>query len=342
MRKYLLPETGNDYKANLHCHSTLSDGHLTPAEIAELYRRHGYSVVAFTDHNVQIPHPELKTDDFLPLTGYEINVREKGENAKLTKTCHLCLISLDDEDPMQPIFTASSLKRGAIASEPLVKRDRTKPDYVRVYSADGVNDMIRIGRENGYFVTYNHPTWSLEDYTDYMNYHGMHAMEIFNTGCNRAGYPEYNARVYDDMLRGGERIFCVAADDNHNNRTEDDPNYDSFGGWVVIRADKLDYPTIAKALRNGDFYASTGPEINALWFEDGKIHVECSDAARISLITGMHYCKSVGRRNEPLTAAEFEVPRECKWFRIDVVDGRGNHADTNAFFTDGFTFPAEN
>ncbi len=26
MRKYLLPETGSFYKANLHCHTNLSDG----------------------------------------------------------------------------------------------------------------------------------------------------------------------------------------------------------------------------------------------------------------------------------------------------------------------------
>ena len=33
MKKYLLPENGQFYKANLHCHSTVSDGHLTPEEM---------------------------------------------------------------------------------------------------------------------------------------------------------------------------------------------------------------------------------------------------------------------------------------------------------------------
>ena len=33
MKKYLLPKDGTFYKANLHCHTTLSDGHLTPEEI---------------------------------------------------------------------------------------------------------------------------------------------------------------------------------------------------------------------------------------------------------------------------------------------------------------------
>ncbi|GEM_PF-2916627 len=30
MRKYLLPEDGMFYKANMHCHSTLSDGEFSP------------------------------------------------------------------------------------------------------------------------------------------------------------------------------------------------------------------------------------------------------------------------------------------------------------------------
>ena len=30
MKKYLLQENGNFYKANLHCHSTYSDGALKP------------------------------------------------------------------------------------------------------------------------------------------------------------------------------------------------------------------------------------------------------------------------------------------------------------------------
>ena len=37
MRKYLLPESGNFYKANLHCHSIVSDGKLSPAELKKIY-----------------------------------------------------------------------------------------------------------------------------------------------------------------------------------------------------------------------------------------------------------------------------------------------------------------
>ena len=42
MKKYLLPETGNFYKANLHVHTTISDGALSPEEITSTeVRREG-------------------------------------------------------------------------------------------------------------------------------------------------------------------------------------------------------------------------------------------------------------------------------------------------------------
>ena len=42
MRKYLLPKEGKFYKANLHCHTNLSDGDFTPEEIKEMYLRAYY------------------------------------------------------------------------------------------------------------------------------------------------------------------------------------------------------------------------------------------------------------------------------------------------------------
>ena len=75
MKKYLLGDKGNFYKANLHCHTNLSDGHMPAAEVKELYKSRGYSVVAFTDHDALIPHQDLKSDDFLPLNGVEIAIR---------------------------------------------------------------------------------------------------------------------------------------------------------------------------------------------------------------------------------------------------------------------------
>ena len=72
MKKYLLPKNGNFYKANLHCHTNISDGKLSPEEVKKAYKDNGYSVVAYTDHEVYITHNDLTDDEFLALNGMEI------------------------------------------------------------------------------------------------------------------------------------------------------------------------------------------------------------------------------------------------------------------------------
>ena len=86
----------NVYKADLHMHSTYSDGQLTPEEIKECYKEKGYSIVAYTDHNIMINHSYLADEDFLPLIGYEMDVNEQVEGIPWweLKTCHMCFITL--------------------------------------------------------------------------------------------------------------------------------------------------------------------------------------------------------------------------------------------------------
>ena len=76
MKKFLLPQLGNFYKANLHCHSNISDGKLSVEELKELYKSNGYSIVAFTDHDVFLTHNDLTDSDFLALNGYEWEIYE--------------------------------------------------------------------------------------------------------------------------------------------------------------------------------------------------------------------------------------------------------------------------
>ena len=73
MKKYLLPPK-NCYKANLHCHSTISDGKITVEELKELYKRNGYSILAYTDHEVLVTHSDLTSAEF-PISDLDLFVR---------------------------------------------------------------------------------------------------------------------------------------------------------------------------------------------------------------------------------------------------------------------------
>ena len=335
MRKYLLPKDGNFYKANLHCHTKFSDGNYTPEEVKECYKNKGYSVVAYTDHDILIPHDDLTDDEFLALHGFEIEVNQSyTEEFCKIKTCHVCFIGIDPENITQPCWHRSKYLFGnAPLNGHLVKFDENEPDYEREYSHEGITDIMQKCREKGFFVTYNHPTWSYEDYSDYMGYSGMHAFEMFNGGCLAAGYDDYNTRVYDDLLRSGEKIFCIGADDNHNYGDPKSRRFDAGWAYTMIKAPDLQYRSITGALLEGNFYASEDPEIYELYTEDDKVYVKCSEADSIQCNYGIRKAQKVyDETGDGIFEASFDVPSDCVYFRITVTDKKGKHACTNAYF----------
>jgi len=335
MRKYLIPKEGNFYKANLHCHSDISDGALSPEELKKLYRSHGYSILAYTDHDVFVPHHELTDDNFLALAGFELQYNENGTypGTRDIASSHFCFIAESPDIILHPDWNEKCV-HSAAHSKHLVKYDKTVPQKDRMRSTSCINESVKKARDAGFFITYNHPVWSLDKYTDYIQYQGMHAMEIFNNDCSLLGYNSYVPDIYDDMLRSGKEIFAIAADDNHNGFAQGHPKFDSFGGFTVIKAEKLEYTTITDALFNGNFYASQGPEIFDLYVEDGKIHITCSEASMITLNTNRRSAQSViAPIGHQINSAEFALDEQDAYIRLTVKDSGGKCANTNAYFT---------
>ena len=102
MKKYLLPDDGKFYKANLHMHTTISDGNMSLEETKKAFMEHGYSIVAFTDHEVMVPHTDLSDENFLAITSTEISLNiEFKAPFEYIKCYHLNLYS---KDPLKDCF----------------------------------------------------------------------------------------------------------------------------------------------------------------------------------------------------------------------------------------------
>ena len=331
--KILLDKNKPFYKANLHCHSTYSDGKRTVEELKAAYMAQGYSVVAFTDHEHLIDNSRLTDENFLAITACEVAIKEFPTQSTLKnmymRVCHLNFYALEAHNTLTPCY--SSVYDHYVSEEvkPLISFDT---EYERVHTAEGINEMIRIANENGFIVSYNHPSWSLENATHYLGYEGVWAVEIYNTGCRKSGYSD-DEHVYDDMLRAGKKLFCTAADDNHNAHPFESPNSDSFGGHVWINADKLDYSTIMQALQKGDFYASTGPQIFSLTLENGVVYIQTSPCQKIDLLTrGRRTKTAIAPIGKHLMDASFVLQDNDGYFRIRVTDENGKTAYTQAYF----------
>ena len=338
MKQYLLPENGQFYKANMHTHTKISDGCYTPEEIKDKYKAKGYSIVAFTDHEVMVPQNHLTDDEFLAINAVETITSDKWPGGYCyNKTYHINFYAKSPDITHCPVLSAKSIWQEhtkAYATQEMIDHP-----YKNHYSIAGVNDAIQKANNAGFLVCLNHPVWSSLDYTDYMGLKGLWGVELFNTGCYRGGQHD-TPQPMVDLLRSGENVMPVAADDTHS------PG-DAFGGWVMVKAEKLDYATVIKALERGEFYASTGPEIKELYMEDGVLHIATSEAVSVALISNYRYHrKRHAGEGEALTEASFdlngfieqneahEYPRWAPWVRLEVRDARGDLAWTRAYFLD--------
>lgn len=217
------------------------------------------------------------------------------------------------------------------------KRQFCGDPYRPQYEPESINHIIDTANKNGFIVTLNHLNWSKEPYEKFSLYKGMLAMEIFNTDCYMSGIDEVNGALYDEMLRLGNKIYCVAADDNHNHRPLDDPRSDSFGGYVMIKADSLTYKDIFSALEKGNFYSSRGPEIKSLYLENGHVYIETDDAKSIRFLTANRYSGLVmAEEGKTVNKASFNAERVHGYFRIEVENRAGEKAYTNAYFKEDF------
>ena len=328
--KTLIDEKKVQFKANLHCHTNLSDGHWTPEQVKEEYKKRGYSVVAITDHERLISHHNLTDDGILFLTAYEAYIRNFPFDAVTDGQSHINLYSKTPDNKML-YYTPNHTKY--IPKEELESLEYHYLVEHREFAVPFLKKMIDDAHKCGFLVCHNHPTWSFEDESYADAYEHCFAMEIYNHSSYMGGHNEHNEHFYDYQLNRGRKMALIAADDNHNSRTVDDPRCDSFGGVTYILADKLDYETVIDALEKKDFYASTGPQIFSLTVDNGVLNVKTSQAKRICFVTNCHKRGVfVAAKGETLTQGEFTVHEKVKWVYVEVVDEEGHKAYSRAFF----------
>ncbi len=347
MKKYLLPAEVNWYRANMHCHTTVSDGHFSPQEVKEAYKKMGYSIVAYSDHELIRDHSDLSDEDFLAITASEFSIddtvdsftipgQDTADEWTAKKVIHIGVYSKDPHGTFHPATDNTLFDRwwraqgrdiGEIACD----------DFHREYTSDSINEMIKRLNDSGFLVQLNHPNWSLNDMNDYLNLKGLWSLEILNYATEKETGAEYCPYIYDHMVRmGNYGLFCTMGDDNHN---PDGSLEQSFGGSTFIGAERLEYGEIINALECGSFYCASGknpPKINALYVEDNVIKIDCTPATDI-FVTGLgrSYCHQPTLGQE-ITHAEFKLEPKDIMFRVTVRDKFGNNAHTHYYNANEF------
>ena len=325
------------FKANLHSHTTLSDGNLTPEQSVEAYKAHGYQVLALTDHEAPYAHHRFTTEDFLMLTGYEAYIRPSSECIidRFGPEIHMNLFAKDPDNLTFIGYDPNYCKY--LAQEYVSSLPMSRDLGPRKYDPAYIQNFIDCAVENGYLVSYNHPCWSMEQPEDILNLNHIFSLEVFNTCSVTESASEENLSLYDALLRRGKFWYLHGADDNHNFAPLGDFLSDSFGSWTMIIARELSYPAIIEAMEQGKFYASTGPTIYSLEIRDGKAMLEFSDAVRVIMHASPKYCKNIWKPDgSAFNSAEIEIPDFVPYVYFTILARDGKKAHTHAFRREEF------
>ena len=325
--KILLPD-GMGVKANLHGHTTDSDGVFTPEQIKKFYKDKGYSVCAYTDHLYMRDRSSLCDESFIALNGYE-NVLCDGRPGEICKCYHF------------NIYSPRPDKVGMVGVSPWFyeawNKNKTKEEKElspvldfcsEEHSVRNANAIIKRADEEGYAVIYNHPLWSLHDERDYIGLRGLAGVEVFNGGNYISGLePDDQSIIYDRMLSDGQRLNVFATDDDHTKN-------DFFLGYTVMYPEKFDYESVFACIKSGACYASTGARTRGLAVDGNKVYLGVENARKVRFSTDAREGRLCVADDKPLTEAVFELGEYAEYFRVTVEDLDGKKAWTRAYFKD--------
>lgn len=295
MQSLPFAEPGRFWKGNIHTHSTLSDGTLTPDQVCTRYREAGYDFLSLTDHFLsQYNFPladtrSFRTDSFTTIIGAELHAGnlENGER------WHIVAVGLP------------------LTFKPPTD-DESGPEIAQRAMAAGA------------FVGIAHPNWYSLSQADALSLGTVHAVEIFNGVAVDANDKADSWHLLDLLSDRGHHFHAYAADDAHFTES-----YDDFQrGWVHVKSKSLEPDALTAALKAGHFYSSTGPQLHDISIESGQLTVRCSAAERI-FVSG-HGSKSQRAWGNGLTEALFDLDRlDTPWCRVVVRDRTGGRAWSN-------------
>jgi len=297
-------ELGNWYKGNLHLHTTLSDGELDPVATTELYRKKGYDFVALTDHIGGFQEKDKKT--FKPLV-YPLEQLNKPNFRVLP-----------------------GMEYNTKRSEETIHFIVVGPGYdQRLKEGQDLSEAVKKWWDRGAFVFLAHPHWSLNGTAVLEDLTFLPAVEVFNNATARSEGLRGNSEMYwDRLLRKSRPVLGVAADDTHR------PDEQAGGGWVMVKAAALTEEEILKALRNGQFYFSSGPTLKDVFLDtEGNVHVRCSPVKVIRALSTVG--KVVQVKAKPgRSLREAVIMRDPKrldtsqlpFVRVECVDKHGQTA----------------
>lgn len=348
--------SGNNwYKGNLHTHSYWSDGDEFPEVIMKWYKDNGYQFVALSDHNifqegekwVSIRQDSMYRNAFQNyLNEYSdswVIYEEEGDELRVKLKTFDEYAPLYEEKERFIMLPAEEISAGyegkplhlnATNIEKLIQ-PQEGGSVVEVLQ-NNINAVLEQRRESGkpMMVHINHPNfrWAIT-LEDMIRLKGERFFEVYN------GHPAVNnlgdsARLgYEEMWdfiniayleKGQPLIFGLATDDSHSYHEQSSKLANTGRGWVVVRAEELAPGALIESLEKGDFYASTGVELEAVRYDENLLSIRARPKDGVAYTLQFIGCKTGEKETTILKTVsgnegEFEVGEDFLFVRCKIT-----------------------
>ena len=303
------------YKGNTHTHSYWSDGDDFPEMIMDWYKTHGYDFIALSDHNILAegekwklipsqPFRQQRFKEYLQRFGSDW-VKQKTDSAGRL------LVRLKTLAEYKPLFEEKG-KFLIVPAEEITDAYDKKPIHINAFNIRelikplGGNSVAQVMQNNldqvyqqrartgqPMFPHINHPNfgWAVK-LEDMMQLRGERFFEVYNGHPHvhnygdsaTMGMEELWDRLLIHYIREGKALLYGLATDDAHNYLEYGKAFSNPGrGWIMVRTNELTAAAIITAMEKGDFYATTGVELDQLEFTNRELRI------KVKQQPGVHY-----------------------------------------------------
>lgn len=339
------------WKGNLHTHSLWSDGDDFPEMITGWYKDKGYDFLAITDHNIL-----HNSEKWLPVTkarnrdvAYAKYLKKWGAEwveSKVEKgTTSVRLKRLTEyrgkfEEPGEFLLIPAEEISARYLTSPIHLNAANLRQVIQPLTGDNVVDVLQKNidavlkqeKETGQPVLphINHPNfrWAITA-EELMQVRGERFFEVYNGHplvFNRGDKTHAGTELMWDIMNTRRLtelklplMYGLGTDDSHAYHKTDSTLSNSGRGWVVVRAKELSAASLIRAMKRGDFYSSTGVELDTLK-TDGKgisvaVKTKPGESFKIQFIGTL---KDHDSTNKPIRNAAGEKLRITHRYSADV------------------------
>lgn len=304
--KIFINKDKNYLKGNIHTHSINSDGMYSIQELIDIYESHDYDFIGITDHNIfssEMPN----TDKIIMLPGIESSCLYSGEVREKGSYIHFnCFVR--NENVNDTVY-----------------------EYRNMYDLQqNINNL----KEKYSLIQLNHPLFSKLTDTEWLQISGYNMIEVYNHKDYLEEFGEYSSEHLIRTLLNNHKKFYVTAGDDFHGPYNNVVNDKCFGGYIMVEADK-NYESIITSIKEGKFYATTGPRILDYRICGRELKINTSPVQKIIFCSNMRHCKNIySQDGYDINSGEYVLQGDEYYVWVKMIDKNGNMAWTQPIYID--------